>query len=90
MEKLKELGVARAYDLRSKPEIENASRAGYGQVTEWEGCERHFVPVFRDDDYSPEGLALRFKNYASEGTEVSARDCFYSLLRPLVREYGIS
>ena len=32
-------------------------------MKEWEGCERVFVPVFADLDYSPEALALRFKQY---------------------------
>ena len=68
--KLQELGIKKAYDLRSWPEIQRAVAAGYGAETEWEGCERVFAPVFAERDYSPEGLALRFKNYAMEGTEV--------------------
>lgn len=70
---MKKLGITHAYDLRSRPEIERAKTAGYGQVTEWEGCQRVFVPVFRNDDYSPEGVALRYKAYASSGTEVSLK-----------------
>jgi hypothetical protein len=71
IEKLQKLGITHAYDLRSQPEIDRAKHAGYGEVTEWEGCERVFVPVFRNDDYSPEGVALRYRAYASEGSEVS-------------------
>ena len=68
--KLQELGIKKAYDLRSFPEIQRATAAGYGQETEWDGCERVFAPVFAERDYSPEGLALRFKNYAMDGTLV--------------------
>jgi hypothetical protein len=68
--KVNELGVQKAFDLRSVPEIENAKKAGYGGETEWEGCERCFVPVFKEEDYSPESVALRFRHYASDGTEV--------------------
>lgn len=72
IKKMQELGVKKAYDLRSTPEIEKAKRAGYGTETEWEGCERCFVPVFKETEYDPETVALRFRHYASEGTEVSS------------------
>ena len=70
IETLKSLGITHMYDLRSKVEIDRNKDAGWGGVTEWDGCERVFAPVFLDQDYSPENLALRFKDYASEGTEV--------------------
>lgn len=65
------LGITRIYDLRSVPEIERNKSAGRGGIVEWEGCERVFVPVFRNEDYSPESIALRFKDYADGGPEVS-------------------
>lgn len=65
---LKNLGITHIYDLRSKVEIERAAAAGRGGVVEWDGCTRVFVPVFTDQDYSPEQLALRYKDYAG-GTE---------------------
>lgn len=68
---MQELGIKKTYDLRSWPEIRRAAEAGYGAETEWDGCERVFAPVFAERDYSPEGLAVRFKNYAMEGTGVS-------------------
>lgn len=68
---MQQLGITHAYDLRSQPEIERAKIAGYGEVTEWEGCERVFVPVFKEADYSPEGVALRYKAYASREKDVS-------------------
>ncbi|KAH8590748.1 protein-tyrosine phosphatase-like protein [Bisporella sp. PMI_857] len=65
---LKKLGITHFYDLRSLNEIEKNIAAGRGGVKEWEGCERVFVPVFQDRDYSPEALAIRFKDYA-DGAE---------------------
>jgi len=29
-----------------------------------------FVPVFTDKDYSPQNLAVRYKDYSTSGTEV--------------------
>jgi hypothetical protein len=55
--------------LRSNNEIQRAEAAGRGGVVEWEGCERVFVPVFADKDYSPENLAVRYFDYSS-GPEV--------------------
>ena len=68
---LQRLGVTHIYDLRSAPEIKKAQDAGRGGVVEWEGCERVFAPVFSNKDYSPESLAVRYKDYATSGTEVN-------------------
>jgi protein tyrosine/serine phosphatase len=68
---MQKLGITHIYDLRSNNEIERAEAAGRGGVVEWEGCERVFVPVFLDQDYSPEKLAVRYKNYAADEPEVS-------------------
>jgi len=67
---MQRLGITHVYDLRSSNEIERAQAAGWGGVVEWEGCERVFVPVFSDQDYSPENLAVRYKDYSANGTEV--------------------
>lgn len=66
------LGITHIYDLRSNNEIERTEAAGRGGVVEWDGCERVFVPVFTDMDYSPEKLAVRYQDYAAEGTEVDS------------------
>lgn len=66
---MQRLGITHIYDLRSNNEIERAEAAGRGGVVEWQGCERVFVPVFEDKDYSPEKLAVRYQHYSS-GTEV--------------------
>jgi protein tyrosine/serine phosphatase len=72
---LQSLGIKHVYDLRSKNEIENNKKAGFGGIKEWNGCERVFAPVFLEQDYSPENIAIRFKDYASDGTEVLASGC---------------
>ncbi|KAE9365315.1 hypothetical protein N431DRAFT_387449 [Stipitochalara longipes BDJ] len=66
---MQSLGITHIYDLRSNNEIERAQTAGRGGVVEWDGCKRVFVPVFTDKDYSPENLAVRYKDYATTGTE---------------------
>lgn len=58
------LGISTVYDLRSGPEVSKP-----GKVKEWAGAKRVFLPVFLDEDYSPEAIAHRFKNYASKGSE---------------------
>jgi hypothetical protein len=67
---MQKLGITHIYDLRSVPELQRNRDAGRGDVVEWEGCERVFVPVFRDVDYSPEGVAVRLMDYASPDAEV--------------------
>ncbi len=69
--KLQSLGIKYVYDLRSAPEIKKLQEEeGRGEVGEWEGITRVFVPVFGEQDYSPEGIALRFKNYTVGNAEV--------------------
>ncbi|CAJ2503605.1 Uu.00g109990.m01.CDS01 [Anthostomella pinea] len=70
---LQDLGIAKVYDLRSAVEIARGGAGGDENqgfaVREWEGAERVFVPVFLDLDYSPEMLALRYRNYTVERDE---------------------
>ena len=63
---IQSLGVTTFFDLRSGPEIEKLKART--PVIEIEGIDRVFVPVFADKDYSPEQIALRYKDYASSGT----------------------
>ncbi|ETS84798.1 hypothetical protein PFICI_02823 [Pestalotiopsis fici W106-1] len=68
--KLQALRITDVYDLRSRQEIDRDARNGHGrQPKEWDGATRIFAPVFLDDDYSPEAIALRFKNYADKTSE---------------------
>ncbi|KAK3331153.1 protein-tyrosine phosphatase-like protein [Apodospora peruviana] len=59
-----QLGVTHVFDLRSVQEVEKTNN-------EWDAggrATRVFAPVFLDKDYSPEAMAIRFKDY-SAGTE---------------------
>ncbi len=78
LEQLKALGIAAVFDLRSTHEIEKAGmRPGNQFYKTWTsqigGPKYHLVPVFANEDYSPDALLNRFKNYAREGTEVSSQ-----------------
>ncbi|TQN66577.1 Tyrosine-protein phosphatase [Colletotrichum shisoi] len=67
---LQDLGITHVYDLRSAIELKRLALAGANcDVREWPGAQRVFVPVFRDQDYGPEAIALRYRNYSSNGTE---------------------
>jgi hypothetical protein len=74
---MQQLGITHIYDLRSNTEIQRNVEAGRGGVVEWEGCERVFVPVFTDEDYSPERMAIRYSEY-SRGSEVDFPGCCQS------------
>lgn len=69
---IQKLGIKKIFDLRSFLEVGRLKRE-HGQYECWlasaDGPERIMVPVFRDEDFAPEALAVRFKNYASKGTE---------------------
>lgn len=70
VDKLKQLGITHVYDLRSLQEFERGNKHGLNRpIKEWEGARRVFAPVFRHEDYSPEAVALRFRNYGS-GSDV--------------------
>lgn len=71
----KDLGITHVYDLRSKVEIDRAHGKPLEtdwQPREWSGSKRVFVPIFLDDDYSPEALAVRFQQYSHRATEVGS------------------
>ncbi|KAL2255637.1 hypothetical protein VTK26DRAFT_2972 [Humicola hyalothermophila] len=65
---LQRLGITHVYDLRSVVELARAGGDQAAAPRAWDGATRVFVPVFLDKDYSPEALALRFRNY-SDGPE---------------------
>lgn len=62
---LQGLNVTNVYDLRSAVEIERHAAA----VRKWPGSQRLLVPVFQDEDFSPEAMALRFNNYTSDSMQ---------------------
>ncbi|EFQ29448.1 tyrosine phosphatase [Colletotrichum graminicola M1.001] len=68
--RLQDLGITHVYDLRSTIELKRLAQAGTScNVRDWPGAQRVFVPVFRDEDYGPEAIALRYRNYSSDSTE---------------------
>jgi len=74
----KDLGITHVYDLRSRVEIDRAhgqAVAADWQPREWPGSRRVFVPVFLDQDYSPEALAVRFGQYSHHSSEVGSCRC---------------
>ncbi|KAF9778825.1 hypothetical protein IL306_002882 [Fusarium sp. DS 682] len=62
---LQDLKISHVYDLRSRTEIERYATG----TREWPGAQRVFTPVFLDEDYGPEAIALRFRNYTAEGSQ---------------------
>ena len=64
--KLKDLGVATVFDLRSKTQIDRAG--GYKKI---EGIQWIWCPVFTEEEYTQEKAGLRYQQYSSDGTEVS-------------------
>ncbi len=68
VQSLKNLKITTIFDLRSLPEIKRMK--AHTPITEIDGIERVFVPVFKDTDYSPEAITLRYNDYTSDdGTE---------------------
>ncbi|KAF9498846.1 hypothetical protein BDN71DRAFT_1442811 [Pleurotus eryngii] len=65
IDRLRELGVTKVFDLRSDTEIEKYDTP----VPEIEGIDIIRAPVFQKEDYSPEMMAKRYKLYASGKTE---------------------
>jgi protein-tyrosine phosphatase len=59
------LGIKTFYDLRSGPEL--AKLAALTPINEIPGTERVFCPVYKDEDYSPEKLAVKYKMYVHKG-----------------------
>ena len=70
VQKLRDLGITTIFDLRSGPEIKKLEKTM--PVVEIEGVRRVWVPVPQDKDYSPDQIAIRYRNYASKGTEVQS------------------
>ncbi|OJD27600.1 hypothetical protein ACJ73_01003 [Blastomyces percursus] len=69
------LGITTIYDFRSIPECERSPSADIP------GTTRRHVPVFKDQDASPEGLALRYKNYASSDGPQGFMRAYAEILR---------
>ncbi|KAI1759831.1 tyrosine phosphatase [Hypoxylon sp. FL1150] len=62
LERIQQLGIKQVYDLRSPHEFLLAHNP---PVREWEGVEKVFAPVFLEEDYSPEAVAIRNQSFGS-------------------------
>ncbi|KAL1864013.1 hypothetical protein Daus18300_007978 [Diaporthe australafricana] len=63
------LRITHVFDLRSQLEIDRDAESDGRQVKEWAGARRVFVPVFAQEDYSPEAIARRYAHFTSESSE---------------------
>jgi hypothetical protein len=72
---LHDKGIKVIFDLRSTPEIQRDGPEWAGvevdKTNSFEnyGIQRSWQPVFASKDYSPEQVALRYKEYTREGTD---------------------
>ena len=85
VKELKDLGVRYVFDLRSAPEVKKegvdegseGGQAAFDRGAERDGQEtgsriqRIWSPCFAEQDYSPEKIAVRYRQYAGMGSEVS-------------------
>ena len=77
---IRNLNIKKVFDLRSVPEI---TKNGIGQI---EGAEWIHLPVFREEDYSPEKMAIRWGYYTS-GLDGFAM-AYSEILRNGARPFG--
>ncbi|KAF9525581.1 putative tyrosine-protein phosphatase [Crepidotus variabilis] len=62
--KLHELGISIIFDIRSQQQIDRV-----GGPRELEGIRRVWIPVFGQEEYTPEKAGLRYQQYAGDGTD---------------------
>lgn len=62
---LKSLGITHIFDLRSDPEMAK----WHSPIPLIDGVEIVHTPIFKNEDYSPEMMAKRFKLYSANKTE---------------------
>ncbi|TKA74003.1 hypothetical protein B0A55_07743 [Friedmanniomyces simplex] len=98
----KDLGIRTIFDLRSKPEIERLGKEWEGaavqdpDVFQEYGITRQWVPVFAEQDYGPEQVGLRYKEYTRAGSEgfvkayqdilQAGKDAYGTVFRHLAQE----
>lgn len=74
-DKLQALGIRKVFDLRRVEEIKDhtVKDSVYERwLSATNGPRRFIIPIFQDDDLSPEALAERLVGYSGESTDVSA------------------
>ncbi|TKA21791.1 hypothetical protein B0A50_08721 [Salinomyces thailandicus] len=89
----KDLGIRVIFDLRSAPEIKRDGPEWAGvavddaNVFEPYGIRREWVPVFAEQDYGPEQVALRYKEYTRGGPDGFVK-AYSDILRSGPQAYG--
>jgi protein tyrosine/serine phosphatase len=67
---LSSLNITHVFDLRSAPEVgftdASTTKPAWVSAMANAGIERTWVPVFTEQDYSPEGIARRYVKYMDE------------------------
>jgi protein tyrosine/serine phosphatase len=59
------LNIYYVYDLRSQPELNSILRTAGANCLEIPGITRHFVPVYKEEDYSPAALGEKYAMYTA-------------------------
>ena len=59
------LNIRSLYDLRSQPELNSVLKTAGPNGLDVPGITRHFVPVYRDEDYSPVALGKKYAMYTA-------------------------
>ena len=59
------LNIYSVYDLRSQPELNSILRTAGLNSLEIPGITRHFVPVYKNEDYSPVAIGKKYAMYTA-------------------------
>jgi protein tyrosine/serine phosphatase len=59
------LNIYSVYDLRSQPELNSLLRTAGLNGLEIPGITRHFVPIYKDEDYSPVAIGKKYAMYTA-------------------------
>ncbi|KAK3676920.1 hypothetical protein LTR78_003124 [Recurvomyces mirabilis] len=94
LEKMRQnLGIRMIFDLRSAPEIKRDGKEWASvpvddpDVFKAHGIERQWVPVFAEEDYGPEQVALRYREYTKSGSEGFVK-AYHDILLAAPKSYG--
>ncbi|KAK3328572.1 protein-tyrosine phosphatase-like protein [Cercophora scortea] len=77
---LQELGITKAFDLRTECEIQLSNSNGLGEVREWDGCLRILASVFTVDYYRKEYSVKRARGVEGEAGNQGVIDYFRDIL----------
>lgn len=74
IQQIRDLGIKKIFDLRSRTEIERT--ADFGPVVDIAGVERVHVPVYVDREYPSHQSVKNLESYISSNRHVSFGSCF--------------